>query len=234
MILRMPTNDIRAIGRATQGVTADRHRGRRQGRVDRAAGRKGRRRRDAPAPADAPSRRRTDAAARRRSSSLLLTLIAVAARGRRRAARCSTQFFAASRLRDRTALQQFSTVVFEPRIRRHRSPASTIVGVDAEDATAAGVEDVTIDAPVRLPDGADRAEDVRDHDARQPRQDRRDDHGDQRTRGSSFDSAAVITHSPSRRQLTLASRESTVEWPLSRRGSRARPQGRRAPRCRTR
>ena len=38
MILRMQTNDVRAIGRATQGVTPHRHRGRRPGRVDREAG----------------------------------------------------------------------------------------------------------------------------------------------------------------------------------------------------
>ena len=63
------------------------------------------------------------------------------------------QFFGASRLRDTTALQAVSTVVFEPRqdgiIRTFE-----IASVTPERIQQAVVEkDVTIQAPVMLPDG---------------------------------------------------------------------------------
>jgi hypothetical protein len=64
------------------------------------------------------------------------------------------QFFSASRLRDRTALQQLSTVIFEP------AEQGTVVNFSITDViqveTAAGhipSKQVTVHAPVRLPDG---------------------------------------------------------------------------------
>jgi hypothetical protein len=62
-------------------------------------------------------------------------------------------FFAASRLRDLTALSRFSTVVFEP----HEN--GVVSRFDIEDVTPERrqgdmrVKDVTVRAPVRLPDG---------------------------------------------------------------------------------
>ena len=112
-----------------------------------------------------------------------------------------TQFFAASRLRDLTALSKISTVVFEPAadgivtsfdITRGRGRYRVETGVDLGPGAAA-----------RRPDGI---EELRDHHPA------RHDYGDQRICGISFDSAAVITHSPCFLAiLTLASRESTVE-----------------------
>ena len=63
------------------------------------------------------------------------------------------QFFAASRLRDRTALQNFSTVTFEPRdqgiITRF-----TITGVATEEREGKRLsKNVSLSAPVKLPDG---------------------------------------------------------------------------------
>jgi hypothetical protein len=65
-----------------------------------------------------------------------------------------TQFFAASRLRDRTALSKFSTVVFEP------ASDGIVTSFDISGMTAVqGADgmpvskDVSISAPVRLPDG---------------------------------------------------------------------------------
>jgi hypothetical protein len=65
-----------------------------------------------------------------------------------------TQFFAASRLRDITALRKFSTVVFEP------AADGIVTGFDISGITAVqgadGLpvsEEVSIAAPVRLPDG---------------------------------------------------------------------------------
>lgn len=58
------------------------------------------------------------------------------------------QFFAASRLRDRTALQKISTVIFEPRER------GIITTFDVIRVTRNGArKDVTIAAPVAMPDG---------------------------------------------------------------------------------
>jgi hypothetical protein len=65
-----------------------------------------------------------------------------------------TQFFAASRLRDLTALQNFATVVFEPAI------DGIVTSFDVTRVTATKgsdgqvvSKDVSISAPVRLPDG---------------------------------------------------------------------------------
>jgi hypothetical protein len=64
-----------------------------------------------------------------------------------------SDFFAASRLRDLTALARIGTVVFEP---RERGTVTTFtirsVSVHAGDGDAP-VKDVVIDAPVRQPDG---------------------------------------------------------------------------------
>ena len=64
------------------------------------------------------------------------------------------QFFSASRLRDRTALQPIATVIFEPR-EQGTVAAFTIVKVDdLEHANGEVVsKQVTVSAPVRLPDG---------------------------------------------------------------------------------
>ena len=59
-----------------------------------------------------------------------------------------TQFFAASRLRDLTALRKFSTVVFEP------ASDGVVTGFDISSVAAHGAsKEVSISAPVRLPDG---------------------------------------------------------------------------------
>ena len=63
------------------------------------------------------------------------------------------QFFAASRLRDLTALTTLSTVVFEP-TRDGIVTTFTIVAVSVERRDGDHVtKDVTIDAPVRMPNG---------------------------------------------------------------------------------
>ena len=62
------------------------------------------------------------------------------------------QFFAASRLRDRTALQQIATVVFEPR-ERGIVTKFEIVRVDVRADAPRERKDVTITAPVALPGG---------------------------------------------------------------------------------
>ena len=59
-----------------------------------------------------------------------------------------SQFFAASRLRDLTALRKFSTVVFEP------ASDGIVTGFDITSVTEHnGSKEVSITAPVRLPDG---------------------------------------------------------------------------------
>ena len=62
------------------------------------------------------------------------------------------QFFAASRLRDRTALQSIATVIFEP---RERGIVTTFDVLKVEERHDGSRErkDVTIAAPVALPDG---------------------------------------------------------------------------------
>lgn len=62
------------------------------------------------------------------------------------------QFFAASRLRDRTALQKIATVVFEPHERGIVTTFS-VVGVAERREGSIEWKDVTIAAPVALPDG---------------------------------------------------------------------------------
>jgi hypothetical protein len=62
------------------------------------------------------------------------------------------RFFAASRLRDKTALQQFATVIFEPRDNGIvRTFAITKVAPAAQDRAAG--EQVTVSAIVVQPDG---------------------------------------------------------------------------------
>ena len=64
------------------------------------------------------------------------------------------QFFNASRLRDRTALQKISTVIFEP-LEHGTVTAFTIRSVaDVENPNGrVGSRQVTVSAPVRLPGG---------------------------------------------------------------------------------
>ena len=83
----------------------------------------------------------------------LMTLTALSC-ARRTERTLLTQFFAASRLRDLTALRTFSTVVFEPAsdgivTSFEISGLTTVRGPDGLPAS----EDVSIAAPVRLPDG---------------------------------------------------------------------------------
>jgi len=65
------------------------------------------------------------------------------------------QFFSSSRLRDRTALQQFSTVIFEP-AEQGTVASFSITDVTQVEAAAGQIpsKQVTVQAPVRLPDGS--------------------------------------------------------------------------------
>ena len=64
------------------------------------------------------------------------------------------QFFSASRLRDRTALQQISTVIFEPLEQGTVSEFTIVTVADVEESSGGVVsKQVTVSAPVRLPDG---------------------------------------------------------------------------------
>jgi hypothetical protein len=65
-----------------------------------------------------------------------------------------TQFFAASRLRDLTALHSMATVVFEPSVDGIVSTFE-VVSISGRRGSGAGPEseDVLIRAPVRMPDG---------------------------------------------------------------------------------
>jgi hypothetical protein len=77
---------------------------------------------------------------------VILSLAAAACAGPERP--LLEQFFAASRLRDRTALQSIATVIFEPRER------GIVTTFDVLKVEAHGDRrDVTIAAPVALPDG---------------------------------------------------------------------------------
>jgi hypothetical protein len=64
------------------------------------------------------------------------------------------QFFAASRLRDKTMLSNFSTVAFEPATQGIVT-TFTITNVGREEQHEGGIvsKDVTIAAPVRVPSG---------------------------------------------------------------------------------
>ena len=63
-----------------------------------------------------------------------------------------TQFFAASRLRDLTALGNFSTVVFEPATDGIVT-SFDLLGISVVPDGRLVSKDVSISAPVRLPDG---------------------------------------------------------------------------------
>jgi hypothetical protein len=63
------------------------------------------------------------------------------------------RFFFNSRLRDRTALQQISTVIFEPREQGTVNGFSIVSAIELEAAGAVRLKQVTVRAPVRLPDG---------------------------------------------------------------------------------
>ena len=88
-------------------------------------------------------------------SSVVLALVAAACAGPERA--LIDQFFAASRLRDRTALAKISTVIFEP---RERGIVTTFDVVKVESLCDGGRDrkSVTISAPVALPAGGTRRE----------------------------------------------------------------------------
>ena len=62
------------------------------------------------------------------------------------------QFFSASRLRDRTALQPIATVLFEPR-ERGIVTRFEVVKVETRAGGSPEHRDVTIAAPVAMPDG---------------------------------------------------------------------------------
>jgi hypothetical protein len=62
------------------------------------------------------------------------------------------EFFNASRLRDRAALQKIATTIFDP-ARDGIITDFTIKGVDAHDAGGRATEDVSISAPVKPMDG---------------------------------------------------------------------------------
>lgn len=92
-----------------------------------------------------PSRRPT--LRLRRSAAALLILTALGCRQDAERVLLS-QFFAASRLRDLTALHKFSTVVFEPASDGIVS-SFEILSISERD----GSKEVVLTAPVRLPDG---------------------------------------------------------------------------------
>ena len=79
------------------------------------------------------------------------------------------QFFGASRLRDTTALQAVSTITFEPReqgiVRTFEITGVTPERLEGTDAR----KDVTVEAPVILPDGQTVREDARGDDAARDR-----------------------------------------------------------------
>ena len=228
MILRMLTDDVRSIGRATQGVTHHRPRGERQGRVDRAAGREGRRGRGQRARRGSAGRTasRTAGGVMRLARALGVWLMlprgdgdALELRWCRRAdaARAVLRRVAPARSHRAAATSPPSSssrrpTASSPASRSRRSSATQ--GPDGQPMA----KDVSIVAPVKSAvDGRDGVESVRGHD--EPRRAGQRsvpigdvaDHRGQRRPGISFDSAVVITHSPSRfARLTLASRESTV------------------------
>jgi len=63
------------------------------------------------------------------------------------------RFFAASRLRDRTALQQISTVILEPLEQGTVASFAIVDAVDLETTGPMRIRQVTVLAPLRLPDG---------------------------------------------------------------------------------
>jgi hypothetical protein len=90
----------------------------------------------------------------RRVSAVLLAAVVLSGCSARPEETLISDFFAASRLRDLTALARIGTVVFEPR-ERGTITTFTIRSVSVQDGERdAAVKDVVIDAPVRLPDGS--------------------------------------------------------------------------------
>ena len=86
----------------------------------------------------------------KRAIALSLFTLTIAACGHTDERRLLTQFFAASRLRDLTALSRLGTVVFEP------LRDGVITGYDVtavKQSTKPDVKNVLISAEVRLPDG---------------------------------------------------------------------------------
>ncbi len=81
---------------------------------------------------------------------VLLSLAAAACAGPERPV--LEEFFSASRLRDRTALQRIATVIFEPR-ERGIVTKFDVLKVAARHDGGRERKDVTIGAPVALPDG---------------------------------------------------------------------------------
>ena len=63
-----------------------------------------------------------------------------------------SEFFSASRLRDRTALQKLATTSFDP-ASQGIITGFDITGVVTSEAGGRATKDVSISAPVRLPDG---------------------------------------------------------------------------------
>ena len=182
-----------------------RHRGRGQGRLDRAAG----------------GKRGRGTARRRRMSCGLLLVVALAAAQAACAPRPEApilgEFFNASRLRDRTALQKIATTSFDPAA--HGIITSfDITAVVTREAAGRASKDVSISAPVKLPDGQTLQKDLvvtleRDGSASGSAAERwivtaiRD-------AAAAFASASVITHWPScLARPAVASRVSTVGRP---------------------
>ncbi len=84
---------------------------------------------------------------------LLLTTLAVLSCSNVGEQPILNRFFAASRLRDTTALQEFSTVVFEPRSQGIITKFEiTAVGPERHNGDLV-TKEVTIAAPVKLPSG---------------------------------------------------------------------------------
>lgn len=87
---------------------------------------------------------------------MTLVLVAVSCQGRAERALLD-RFFDASRLRDKTLLSSFATVIFEP-LEDGIVTTFEIVRISPEEASGAGesailTKQVTIEAPVRQPDG---------------------------------------------------------------------------------
>ena len=127
------------------------------------------------------------------------------------------QFFAASRLRDLTAVHNIATVAFEPATDGIVT-SFEIVRITVVQASRPGDGEGRVDFRAReVVRRSCRIEIVHRHDAARLARERSkpfgrmDDHCLQGRPGISFDSATVTTHAPFRfSRLTLASLESTV------------------------
>ena len=80
---------------------------------------------------------------------LVATLAACSPRAEQR---ILSEFFSASRLRDRTALQKLATTAFDP-ASQGIITGFDITGVVTGDAGGRAIKDVSISAPVKLPGG---------------------------------------------------------------------------------